>query len=104
MAGDVIEDIKSVDERLSDGIGVSSALDLLSDSYGRLAATGTPPGVAADDYQSRLTTLESFASTAADRYDANPTDRQARYAVLRKETGPLFSQLNSALATRFALP
>lgn len=35
IAGDIFEDIKTVDHRLNDGIGVSSALDLLSDSYGR---------------------------------------------------------------------
>jgi hypothetical protein len=41
----IIEDIGVVDERLGDGIMVSSALDILSDSDAGLAEAGTPPGV-----------------------------------------------------------
>lgn len=104
VAGEIIGDIKTVDHRLHDGIAVSSGLVLLSEDYGRLADDGTPPGIAAKRYQPRLSTLGSFASTAADEYDANPMEGQARYEVVRKETGPLFTELNTSLGTHFALP
>jgi hypothetical protein len=103
-AGEIVEDIRTVDHRLGDGIGVPSALMLLSDSYGRLADAGTPPGVAAADYQSRVSTLQSFASIAADMYEMDPMQGSARYSVVRHETGSLFQHLNTALGTHFALP
>jgi len=100
----VIEDIRTVDKRLGDGIGVSSALLLLRDSYGRLDDAGTPPHVNAAKYHARVTTLEQFAGTAADMYDVDRVQGHARYAVLRKETGVLFGQLNSSVGTNMRLP
>ena len=104
VAEDILEDIRSIDHRLKDGIGVSSALSLLSDSFGRLLTAGTPPGVNAADYNARLTTLESFAGDAADLYDVNPTEGSAKYAVAREQTGVLLGSLNSALGTTYTLP
>ena len=104
VARDMIRDVKSVDGRLGDGIGVSSGLSLLSGEYGRLEDAGTPPGVDAAKYHARLRTLESFSSTASDMYLDDPTQGAARYAVVREETGTLLSQLNSALGTDLRLP
>jgi hypothetical protein len=103
VARDMIRDVKSVDGRLGDGIGVSSGLSLLSGEYG-LENAGTPPGVDAAKYHARLRTLESFSSTASDMYLDDPTQGAARYAVVREETGTLLSQLNSALGTDLRLP
>ena len=104
IGGDIIHDINTVDDRLRDGIGVSSALYLLSDSYGRLLDAGIPPGVDAADYYGRLTTLQTFATDAADLYDSNAMEGRAKYAVLREQTGPLLDQLNDAANTNFRLP
>lgn len=101
---DAIEDIRTVDRRLNDGIMVSSALYLLSDSYARMADAGTPPGVDAASYQSRLATLSQFAELAGDEYDASPMQGSARYQVVRNQTGILFAQINGALSTQLRLP
>ena len=104
VAGDIIDDIKSVDLYLKDGIAVPSAMSLLSAGYPRLENAGTPPGVNAAKYHARLRTLESFASTAADIYDDRPMEGAAKYAVVRKETGTLFTEMNAALGTNLHLP
>ncbi len=104
VTGDILEDVRTVDHRLKDGIAVSSALSLLADSFGRLLEAGTPPGVNAAEYHARLTTLESFAGQASDIYDANPTEGSAKYAVVREQTGVLLGELNSAMGTSFSLP
>ena len=101
---DIVDDIKTVDHRLKDGIGVSSALSLLSDSYGRLQDAGLPPGVDKSTYYARLSTLQAFAAQAADTYDSDAMQASARYVVVRKQTGVLFQQLNTALGTDFQLP
>ncbi len=103
IATDIIEDITTVDERLGDGIGASSALSLLSDSYGRLLDAGMPPGTGSE-YYGRVTTLQTFAEDAANLYDVNAMEGTAKYAVIRKQTGVLFGQLNDALNTAFRLP
>jgi hypothetical protein len=51
-----------------------------------------------------LKTLRSFAKTAGDEYYDQPTTGAARYAVVRKETGVLFAELNSSLGTDLQLP
>jgi hypothetical protein len=102
--GQMVHDIKTVDFRLHDGIAVSSALYLLSDDYPRLLDAGIPAGVDEAEYRSRLTTLSSFAETAGDEYFDQPTTGAARYAVVRKETGVLFAQLNSSVGTDLQLP
>ncbi len=104
VTGDIVQEVKTVDHRLKDGIAVSSALYLLANDFERLQDAGTPPGVTAADYHARLTTLGSFASQASDIYDANPMEGSAKYAVLREQTGPLLGTLNSALGTSFSLP
>lgn len=101
---DIIDDIASVDERLADGVMVTSAMSMLSNSYGRLLDAGIPPGVEASEYAARVSTLEEFAARAADLYRADPQEGTAKYAVLREQTGPLFAQLNAALGTDFRLP
>lgn len=104
IATDIIEDISSVDERLRDGGLVSSALSLLSDSYGRLLDAGYPPGVDQSTYYARVTTLQSFSATASDEYYDAPSEASARYAVVRKQTGVLLADLNKAMGTTFQLP
>lgn len=104
IGNDIVHDIKTVDGRLQDGIAVSSALDLLSDSYGRLLDAGMPPGVNEAKYYARLTTLQSFAEDAADLYVSNPMEGRAKYAVLREQTGPLLDQLNGVMNTSLRLP
>lgn len=103
-ASDAREDIANVDAYLQDGIGVSTALFMLSDSFGRMREAGVPPGVDAPTYLARLQTLQSFASDAADLYDVNAQEATAKYAVIRKETGILFGQINTALGTNLTLP
>ncbi len=63
-----------------------------------------PPEADPAKYMTRLTTLEQFAAAAADEYFDDPMRATARYAVVRKQTGTLFANLNSALHTNFALP
>jgi hypothetical protein len=61
-------------------------------------------GVDEAEYRGRLKTLSSFAKTAGDEYYDQPTTGAARYAVVRKETGVLFAELNSSLGTDLQLP
>lgn len=103
-AADIIEDIGTVDERLGDGIQVDGALILLSDSYGRLADAGVPPGLDPHTYLARVETLQWFAGQAADRYDLDPLDATARYEVARNETGVLFAQINASIGSHLELP
>lgn len=103
-ADDIIEDITMVDEYLGDGIAVPGGLRLLSDSYGRLADAGVPPGLDRADYLARVKTLQSFAEQAADTYDFDPTNATAQYLVAREETGVLFQQINDAIGSDLALP
>ncbi|MDX6308638.1 MAG: hypothetical protein QOI06_1684, partial [Nocardioidaceae bacterium] len=88
-----MHDIRTVDYRLKDGIGVSSALLLLSGSYGYLSDAGTPPGADPASYQARLQTLASFAATASTIYDQDPTTGLAKYEVAREQTSPIFDAL-----------
>jgi len=104
VVGDIITEIKTVDFRMRDGIGVSTRLGMLSDDYTRLSEAGTPPGTSPANYQARLSTLARFAGNAADDYDDDPTQGSATYAVVRNETAPLFAQLDSVLGTNFRLP
>jgi hypothetical protein len=104
VGGDIVQEVKTVDERLGDGIAVSSALSLLSTDYGRLLDAGIPPGVKESKYYARVTTLQTFAEDAADVYDIKPMEGEAKYAVLRQETRPLLDQLNGAVNTHFELP
>lgn len=104
IAGDIIEDIATVDLRLMDGIAVPSALGLLESSFSRLVDLGAPPKVDAAGYCARLKTLESFADQAADEYDSDRMNSEAKYYTVRKETGVLFAQLNAALGTSLRLP
>ena len=104
VAGYIIEDIGDVDEYMQDGIAVPSALYMLSSSYDRMTDAGVPPGADPAKYMARLTTLSSFAESAGDEYDDSPVEATARYAVIRRETGVVFSVLNSAMGTHFKLP
>ena len=103
-ASQMIYDIRTVDFRLRNDSAVSSALYLLSDDYPRMLDAGIPPGVEASEYKARLATLSSFAETAADEYYDQPTQGAARYAVVRKETGALFNELNSSIDGDLHLP
>lgn len=100
----IIEQIKSVDERMGDGIQVDGALQLLANQYDRLANAGTPPGADEADYMSRLSTLNDFAQRAADSYADDPTGATAKYEVVRKETKPVLEAINAATGKHFTLP
>jgi len=104
IGNDIVHDIKTVDRSLRDGIGVSTALNLLSDSYGRLLDAGIPPGVNESNYYGRVTTLQTFAEDAADLYYTNEMEGSTKYAVLREQTPPLLDQLNGALNSNLRLP
>lgn len=103
-AADIIEDIRTVDERLGEGIQVDGALSLLSDSYRRLVCAGVPPGLNEASYRARVTALQWCAAEAADTYDSDPVDATSQYLVVREETGVLFGQVNGAIGSHLALP
>lgn len=103
-AQDVIDDLRSIDERMQDGIMAASRLHLLGGNYGRLQSAGVLPKTDAAQYIARLRTLEEFAEQAADQMGYAPTEGSARYQVIRQETGVLFDQLNAALGTILRLP
>ena len=103
-AQDAIVDIRTLDVRMSDGIGVPTPLSMMSDTFGRMAEAGVPPGLDASTYLARLSTLQSFAADASEVYNDDPSEGAAKYSVIRKETGVLFSQINKALGTNLRLP
>ena len=104
MARYLIDDISTVDERLGDGIGVPSALDMLSTSCDRMSDADVPPGADPATYMARLRTLSSFSASAATTYSDNPMEASARYAVARVETREMFAVLNAALGTGYRVP
>ncbi len=103
-AVDVIGDMHIVDDCLTDGVDVQSALTLLSRSYGRLAEAGVPPGLKRSDYLARVLTLQSQAAQAAEGYDADRTGALATYVVVRDGTGAVVKQINGALGSDLSLP
>lgn len=103
-AGRVVRDMKTVDGRLRDGGAVGSGLSLLSDSFDCFEDAGVPPGSDAATYTARVRTLSKFSSDAADLYDANATTASAKYAVVKENTGPLFSTVNAATGSDYAVP
>jgi hypothetical protein len=104
VAGNILEDIASIDERLGDGILVASAMNMLADSYARLLTSPAPTGVDEADYYARVATLEQFARDAADLYEVDPIASAARYSVVRAETQPLLDQSNGWLGTSHTVP
>ncbi|MCE0488263.1 hypothetical protein [Ornithinimicrobium sediminis] len=100
----ILEDLEIVDERLSDGIQVSNALYLLSDSYDCLNDAGVPGGADPADYLARVGTLSQFAELAADEFDYDPMNATARYTVLKEETTPLFEVLSAATGVDLRVP
>jgi hypothetical protein len=103
-AFDVIGDLRVVDDCLSDGVDVRSALILLSRSYGRLAEAGVPPGLGRSDYLGRVGALQVQSAQAAEGYDVDRTAALAKYAAVREGTRVLFQQINGALGSHLALP
>lgn len=103
IASDIVQEVKTVDHRLGDGIAVESAMFLLSGDFTRLRDAGIPPGVDEAEYVARLETLESFTDQAADLYPSDPTEASARYAVVREQTGVLLDDLNAAIGSEFRL-
>lgn len=55
-------------------------------------------------YTARLKTLESFADKASNEIARFPTEGSARYAVIRKETAAVLTQLTNATGVELALP
>ena len=103
-AHDATEDIRTLDIYMRDGIGVATQLSMLSDSFERMTQAGVPPGLDKPTYLARLSTLQNFAADASEVYYDNPSEAAAKYSVIRKETGVLFSQINKALGTDLRLP
>jgi hypothetical protein len=103
-AGDIIGDIKIVDQCLADGVDVNSALTLLNRSYVRLAESGVPPGLDRSEYVLRVRRLQTLTLQAAEGYDHDPTQAIASYSAVRSETRALFEQLNVALGSNLSLP
>jgi hypothetical protein len=104
VAGNILEDIATIDERLGDGIQVASAMNLLADSYSRLLTSPAPTGVDEADYYARVATLEQFARDAADLYEVDPIASAATYSVVRDQTQPLLDQINGWLGTSHTVP
>ena len=106
LAGNVIDDITSTDERVADGDwgSASSSLNLLADSFQRLGGEGFPRGVNHAKYYAQVKTLESFSRQASNEIFDDPTAGSARYAVIREQTAPLMKTLNRALGSNLRLP
>jgi hypothetical protein len=104
QAREIIGDIRELNTRFQDGIGVSSRLYILSDAYSGLEDAGVPPGVKPQNYLPRLRTLASFAEQAADQYDFNAMEATAKFEVIKEQTRTLFSQINKATGSNLKVP
>ena len=101
----VISDMRTINTRLRDGISVSSAFYILSDSYGYMSNAGVPPKIVKKArYKARLATLSDFANLAGDEYYDDETAAIARYSVIRKQTKILFNQVNTAIGSDLRVP
>jgi hypothetical protein len=101
----VIRDMKTINSRLRDGIAVSSALYLLSGSYGYMSNAGVPPKIVKKNaYRARIATLSDFAELAADEYYDDEIAALARYSVIQQQTRILFKQINAAIGTSLTVP
>ena len=97
--------MKSINYRLGDGIGVSSALYLLSSSYGYMLNAGVPPKILKKTgYSARIATLSDFAEIASDEYYYDEIAALARYSVIQQQTRILFKQINAAIGTSLTVP
>lgn len=103
-AGRVVRDMETVDERLLDGISVSSGLDLLSGSFDCFDDAGIPPGSDEAEYLSLVWTLSDFTSDAADLYWDDPMTATAKYQVVRENTESLFATINAATGSDYRVP
>jgi hypothetical protein len=104
VAGWIVADLRTVDHRLRDGIGVGSALGLLADDYDYLLDAGTPPHARPARWSARLVTLEDFAKRASEHYPDDPVEATATYEVVRRHTETVFAVLNRELHTTFRVP
>lgn len=94
-AGRILEDIAVVDERLLDGIAVSSGLLLLADSYDCLNNdVGVPPGVDAAAYYALIDTCSQFASDASMLWGSNSMEAEAKYQAVRVHTPELLDMIS----------
>ena len=107
LAKDVIEDVSVLDERLAEGRGQSMVLrlELLANTYDRLAGIKPPRKVSRKKFKVRAQTLASFARTAAAEFESGQDlEGAARYVVIREQTLRLLKMINRGLKTRFTLP
>ena len=107
LARDVLEDISVLDERLADGRagGMPSRLELLANTFDRLANTKPPRRVPRKKFRAQALTLAGFARTAANEFaDGQVLDGSARYVVIREQTARLLKMINRGLKTKFELP
>lgn len=105
VAGYIVEDVATADERFSDhpGIGASTTMDFLSEDMGRLLDAGMPPVKDQAHYYALVTTLEKFYSKAANQLPDDVMGAAATYTVARENTGELLSLLNPVLGTKYKL-
>lgn len=105
VAGNIVEDIGTADERFSDHpeIGASTTMDFLAGDMGRLLDAGMPPVKDQAHYYALVTTLQKFYSKAADQLPDDVTGAAATYTVARENTGELLSLLNPVIGTKYKL-
>lgn len=104
VAGWIVDDVRAIDERMLDGIGVSNRLYMLSENFDRLLDSPTPRGADPARYRARVLTLRTFASDASDLYDYSPSEATAKWVVLRSETPQVLDAINAWLGTSYRLP
>lgn len=102
--GNVVADIRLLDSMTLTGSPAALQLDVLARHFAALGANGSPPSLDPPTYFARLKSLEIFADAASDEAAASSPQAAARYALIRQETGVLFSLVNGALKTTLALP
>lgn len=102
--GNLVSDIRVLDQMTLSGNAAALQLDLLDQHLARLGAGGPPPGLDAPSYYGRLYSLGLFARAASGEAQAGSPVAASRYAVIRQETAVLLSLVNGALSTSFALP
>lgn len=100
----LVVNVTIIDKQFATGASPAMGLDVLADDFDALATFGVPPGLDGPSYLARLNSLELFAGAAALEVPTDPARARARYDVVRRETGLLLEQVNTALKTTYTLP
>jgi hypothetical protein len=97
----VVQDIRTADVRIRDGIGMDSTMSFLAQDFDELLSDGEPVG-APSSYVPTLMTLKNFANQASNEFAAGDNlDGSARYHVLRGHALTIVSEINSIYGTHF---